>query len=388
VALVHDYWVTVRGGERIFQGLARLFPTADTYALIRDRRVATPPDLARLRTSALRWIPFGARNFRALLPLYPIAARQLDLRGYDLVISSSSGFCHAARADGVHLCYCHSPLRYVWSEYDETVALQPPGLRRALLRTTLERVRRADLAAARRVTSFIANSNAVRERIATYYGRSSAVVHPFVDTQRYRPAASRTDTFLVVSQLLPYKRAHLAVEACSRLGLKLDVIGVGPDRARLERIAGPTVTFRDRVSEEELRAAYASCAALIQCGAEDFGMAALETQASGRPVIAFGAGGALETVINGHTGLLLREQSVECLVETLSAFDPDGFDGAAIRSHAARFSEAAFRRGVLRVARESGVSREIWQEARAQDDGGTAAADAQTRVLDEGMASR
>jgi glycosyltransferase involved in cell wall biosynthesis len=360
VALVHDYWVTVRGGERVFQGLARLFPEADTYVLIRDPRVATPPELARLRTTYLQWIPFGHRHFRALLPLYPIAARRLDLRGYDLVISSSSGFCHAARTDGIHICYCHSPLRYAWNEYDATLALQPVGIRRALLAATLDSVRRADLAAARHVTTFVANSTTVRDRIATYYGRPSTVVHPFIDAQRFRLATRHNETFLVVSQLLPYKRVDLAIEACAHLGLKLQIIGVGPDRARLERLAGPTITFRGRVSEEDLGAAYANCAALVQCGEEDFGMAALEAQAAGRPVIAFGAGGALETVSHGRTGMLFKEQTVEGLMEALCAFDPDGFDSDAIRAHAQGFSEAVFQRRMLDVLRDAGVAPALW----------------------------
>jgi glycosyltransferase involved in cell wall biosynthesis len=352
IALVHDYWVTVRGGERIFQGLARLFPEADTYVLIRDPRVETPPELARLRSTYLQRVPFAARHYRALLPLYPSAARHLDLRGYDLVISSSSGFCHAARTDGIHVCYCHSPLRYAWSEFEATVALQPAGIRRQLLTAMLNRVRRADLVAAQHVTRFVANSETVRQRIATYFGRSSTIVHPFIDVQRFRPAATHSDTFLVVSQLLPYKRVDLAIVACTRLGLKLDVIGVGPDRARLERIAGPTIRFRGRVSEDALRAAYAHCVALVQCGEEDFGMAALEAQASGRPVIAYGAGGALETVRHGHTGLLFTEQSVKGLMDTLSAFDPDWFVSGAVRAHAEQFSESRFQQRMRDVVGE------------------------------------
>jgi glycosyltransferase involved in cell wall biosynthesis len=385
VALVHDYWVTVRGGERIFQGLARLFPEADTYALIRDRRVPTPPELARMRTTRLQWIPFGARHFRALLPLYPQAARRLNLRGYDLVISSSSGFCHAVATDGVHICYCHTPLRYVWSEYDATLALQPAGIRRALLAAILKRVRQADLAAARRVTTFVANSSAVRARISAYFGRPSVVVHPFIDIERFRPAATHDDTFLVVSQLLPYKRVDLAIAACARLGLKLQIIGVGPDRARLERLAGSTITFRGRVSEDELRMAYATCAALVQCGEEDFGMAALEAQASGRPVIAFAAGGALETVAHGRTGALFEEQSVDCLANTLRRFDPDAFDSAVIRAHAEQFRESVFRRRLLRVVRDAGAAPALWQRAQSTDE--LAVVDAGPQVVDRGMAS-
>jgi glycosyltransferase involved in cell wall biosynthesis len=349
VALVHDYWVHLRGGERMFLALTRLFPQADCYVLIRRRGLGLGDGARPLHVTPLRLVPFGGRYFRALLPLYPAAARHLDLRGYDLVISSSSGFCHGARTDGLHVCYCHSPLRYVWHERDATLAQARTPLGRVALARLLDRLRRADLMAARQVTAYVANSAAVRARIAAYYQRESTIVHPFIDLHRFqpRPVTEVEDYFLVVSELLPYKRVELAVEACTRLNRRLIVVGDGPERARLERLAGPTVTFYRRVSEAQLARLYAQCAAYVQCGVEDFGMAALEAQAAGRPVIAFGAGGALETVLPGETGVYFSAQTVEAVADALEAFDPRQFAPGAIRAHAERFDEANFRAGIL-----------------------------------------
>jgi glycosyltransferase involved in cell wall biosynthesis len=362
VALVHDYWVMLRGGERIFLGLRRLFPEADLYTLIQARDVPTEREAPLdFQPTPLRWIPGGGRHYRGLLPLYPFAARALDLRGYDLVISSSSGFCHGARTDGVHLCYCHSPLRYAWHEYTATLSGERAPLRRAVLRRVLPLLRQLDYAAAQRVTGYVANSAATQRRIADFYGRTSAVVHPFIDIDRYRPMAAPEDYLLTVSQLLPYKRVDLAVAACARLGRRLIVVGEGPERARLEALAGPDTIFAGRVSEAELAALYSGCAALLQCGVEDFGMAALEAQASGRPVLAYGASGALETVREHRTGLFFAAQSVDDVVATLRAFNPTEFDTAAILAHARQFDESHFRAGICDVLCDAGVSPSLWQ---------------------------
>jgi glycosyltransferase involved in cell wall biosynthesis len=355
IALVHDYWVTLRGGERIFLGLTRLFPEADCFALIRDPHLGSGDHKAlAMRTTALQWIPHGYRHFRSLLPLYPLAARSLDLRGYDLVISSSSGFCHGARTSGVHVCYCHSPLRYAWNEFDATIRQQRSPLGRAALSGVLRYVRRMDYAAAQRVSTYVANSRAVQQRIGAFYGRRSVIVHPFVDTARLRPSDDVDDYFLVVSQLLPYKRVDLAIEACNHMRRRLFVVGDGPERPHLERIAGPSVRFLGRVSEPDLIALYARCAALLQCGEEDFGMAALEAQASGRPVLAFGAGGAVETVLHGRTGLRIPEQTVECVLDALARFDSMRFETAELLAHAERFNEDRFRSAMLQVVRDAG----------------------------------
>jgi glycosyltransferase involved in cell wall biosynthesis len=353
VALVHDYVVRLRGGERIFLALARMFPGADCYTLVGDSRWLPaderPP---HMHASFLRFIPGSAQHYRALLPLYPVAARSLDLRDYDLVISSSSGFCHAVRTSGTHVCYCHTPLRYAWTVFDTTVRRQKMRMARAALGLTLGYIRRQDYAAAQRVTRYVANSTAVQKRIAGCYGRSSAVVYPFVDVARFRPvrdAADQSDPyFLIVSQLLPYKRVDLAVEACTRLHLPLLIVGTGPELPRLSRMAGATVRFLGRVSTGELAGLYAGCTAFLQCGEEDFGISALEAQASGRPVIAFRASGALDTVLEGVTGRLFADQSADGLLGILADFDPGDFDARAVRIHAERFGESRFREGIAR----------------------------------------
>jgi glycosyltransferase involved in cell wall biosynthesis len=236
------------------------------------------------------------------------------------------------------------------------VAAQPSKLRRAALRRTLSYVRRADYQAAQRVTHYVANSTAVQRRIAQYYQRASTVVHPFIDVERYRPRAwppaEGGPGFLVVSELLPYKRVDLAVAACARLGQPLVVVGIGPELERLKRLAGPTVRFAGRVSEEELARLYAECWALLQCGEEDFGMSALEAQAAGRPVIAYGAGGALETIRDEVTGRLFHEQSVDMLTEALRGFDAAEFDPVVIRRHAEQFDEGRFRAGITRAVED------------------------------------
>lgn len=362
VALVHDYWVRIRGGERAFLAFARMFPQADCYALVRGREDVAPfPSDRVLRTSRLQRVPFAADHYRAVLPLYPWAARHLDLRGYDLVLSSSSGFCHAARIDGVHVCYCHTPMRYAWQEYDATLAEQRSPLTRGALALMLKRIRRTDYAAAQRVSLYMANSSITQQRIKQFYGRESVVVGGYIDVERFVPGARSTnggrasDTaatsatlatsegyYLVVSQLLPYKRVDLAVEACTRLGKRLIVVGEGPERARLEQMAGPSVAFHPRVDEVRLAELYAGCEALLQCGVEDFGLTALEVEACGRPVLAYGFGGALETVVAGVTGTYFTEQSADAVTDALAAFDPNDYDPRAVRAHAVQFSEANF----------------------------------------------
>jgi glycosyltransferase involved in cell wall biosynthesis len=299
-----------------------------------------------VRRSFLSDLPGSTRYYRAYLPLYPAAARSLDLRGYDLVISSSSGFTHQVQTRGVHLCYCHTPLRYAWQDFDATLAgYGAPPVRWALRRMLLG-IRRADVAAARRVSGYLANSQTVQARIAAYYGRESTVVHPFADIHRFTPRTQPGEYYVVVSQLHTYKRVDLAVRACTQLGLPLVVVGVGPERAALERLAGPTVRFVGRVAEEDLPDLYAHATALLQCGEEDFGIAAVEAQASGRPVIALGRGGALETVIDGATGIYFSEPSTEAVVVAIKRAQATAWQPEELRAHAATFDEAHFRQRI------------------------------------------
>lgn len=368
VALVHDWWVYLRGGERAFLAFTRMFPQADCYALVRGRDELAPfPPGRTLRTSWIQRVPLAMDHHRALLPLYPWAARGLDLRGYDLVLSGSSGFCHMARTDGVHVCYCHSPLRYAWQEYDATLAQQRSPLVRGALAVILRSIRRTDYAAAQRVTRYAANSRITQQRIKEYYGRESTVVGGYIDVNRFVPAAQGTGNgsassggyYLAVSHLLPYKRVDLAIAACTRLGKRLIVVGEGPERAKLERLAGPSVTFYPRVPEARLAELYAGCEALIQCQVEDFGLIALEVQACGRPVLAYGVGGALDTVLPGVSGTFFGEQSADAVTESLASFDPGAYDPAAVRAHAVRFDEEHFTARLGRVIEQAFEQRSV-----------------------------
>jgi glycosyltransferase involved in cell wall biosynthesis len=354
VALVHDFWVHLRGGERLFLGLSRLFPKADCYTLV-CRTKGLPPEMAELpvRTSALSQLPGSARYFRALLPLYPLAARSLDLQAYDLVISSSSGFCHRVRTRGAHVCYCHAPLRYAWNMYEHTLAQQRSVLVRSALRSVLRRMRQADYQAAQRVTQYVANSTTVQQRIAQYYHRDSIVVHPFVDSSRFQPGASTGEYYLVVSQLHSYKRVDLAVQACTALHVPLVVVGEGPERAQLERLAGPTVRFAGRVSDADLPDLYRQSLAFLQCGEEDFGIAALEAQSCGIPVIAFSAGGARETVIHGVSGFCFTEPTVPAVIDAIQHTQRIQWDPTMVRASAERYDEAHFRAKMTGVVAEA-----------------------------------
>jgi glycosyltransferase involved in cell wall biosynthesis len=347
---VHDYWVHLRGGERVFLALASMFPRSDFYTLVSSQS-GLPPEMAKLhmRSSMLGRLPGSARHFRALLPLYPIAARSLDLRAYDLVISSSSGFCHGVRTQGVHICYCHAPLRYAWNMYAETLARQRSPLVRAALGVTLSRIRQTDYRAAQRVTRYVANSQTVQQRIAEYYHRDSVVVHPFVDTTRFYPAGSPEGYYLVVSQLQAYKRVDLAVAACTTLRLPLLVVGEGPQRSQLEHLAGPTVRFLGHVDDSRLAELYSHCRAFLQCGEEDFGIAALEAQACGRPVIALGVGGARETVVHSVSGLCFAQPDVEAVIDAIKQAQVIHWDPAEVRASAERYDEAHFRANMAHV---------------------------------------
>jgi glycosyltransferase involved in cell wall biosynthesis len=267
------------------------------------------------------------------------------LRGYDLILSNKSGFCHGVPIPpgARHVCYCLTPTRFLW-QYEAYRAREGLGWAADLvLRPAVALLRRWDYAAAQRVHHFIAISSEIQERIRRFYGRESTIIYPPADIARFRPSGEPPgDYFLAGGRLIPYKRTDLAVRACSELGLRLLVFGDGRDRAALERMAGPCVTFLGRVSWEELAQLYAGTRAFIFPGLEDFGIAPVEAQAAGRPVIAFRGGGALDTVLPGRTGELFTEQTVESLKAVLERFDPSAYDPAACRVNAERFGAERF----------------------------------------------
>jgi glycosyltransferase involved in cell wall biosynthesis len=352
LALVHDWLNQYGGAERVLESLHALFPAAPIHTSMYWR--AGMPAAYRdwdIRTTWMDRLPGIYRHHQRYFPLYALAFAQLDLRdqGHELVLTNKSGFCHAVRTGDVpQLCYCLAPTRYVWAYEAYAAREQLPAALRVALKPLVALLRRWDYAVAQRPTiRFIAISREIRARIDRYYKQPSDIVYPPVDVTRFRPAPDHDDYYLIVSRLIPYKRIDLAVQAFNRLGRPLRIAGKGRDRAALEAMAAPNVEFLGYVPDEEIGALYARCRALIFPGREDFGITPVEAQAAGRPVIAYGAGGALDTVVEGETGAFFHAATPEALAEAVAAFDADAVDPLACRANAERFSVARFRREIL-----------------------------------------
>ncbi|GHO76122.1 glycosyl transferase [Ktedonobacter sp. SOSP1-85] len=352
VALVHDYLNQMGGAERVVLALHELFPDAPIYTSIYDpERVDPAFKNIDVRTSFMQKLPMVTRHHQPYLPFYPFAMEKLDLRGYDLVLSSSSAFAKGVitRPETMHICYCHTPMRWCWN-YEEYVEREQLGkAARTLLPLMITGLRLWDQTTAMRVDHFIANSPAIVDRIRKYYRREAIFIPPPVEVKRFPfdPATQPGDYFLVLSRLIPYKRIDLAIEACNRLQLPLVVIGKGRDKERLQKLAGPTIRFMGGLSDQEVTHYISHCRAFLFPGEEDFGITPLEAQAAGRPVIAYGAGGALASVVEGVTGVFFREQTVESLADALASFDERHFNPMAIRNHALEFDTPRFQRRIL-----------------------------------------
>jgi glycosyltransferase involved in cell wall biosynthesis len=347
VVLVHDWLTGMRGGEKVLESLCRMFPSADLITLVHDRRSVSPLiESRRIRTSLIQRLPGSRSLYRHYLPLFPFAVEQFDLDDVDLVVSTSSCAAKSVVPTGraLHVCYCHSPMRYAWDQFDAYFG--PERLGRAgsaLARVTMAWLARWDRDTAHRVHAFVANSGHVAGRIARYYNRRATVVHPPVDTEFFTPGdAPPASYFLVVSALVPYKRIDFAVDAATRLGLPLKIVGSGPDEARLRARAGSNVEFVGPVEGDALRQLYRGTRALLLPGEEDFGIAPVEAMACGRPVIALGRGGATETVRPGVTGVLVDQPGAEAFGAAMQNLDPAAFDAHAIRAHAETFATARF----------------------------------------------
>lgn len=355
-ALVHDFLLTPRGAERTFEQMARCWPGAPVATSIFD------PDAMEGRfvghavtTSDLQKLRVGQSGFRALLPLFPLAFERIDLTGRPLVVSSSSSFAHGVRVDesAVHVSYCHSPFRYAWFERDRALAEAPSTLR-SILAATLDRIRDWDRRAASRVSAYVANSRITQTRIAEFYGRDSVVIHPPVDVDRFGAPRAHEDYFLFVGEVTRHKQVEMAVDAARIADRRLKVVGDGPERQRLAAMSS-NVEFVGRVGDAELEHLLASAAALIVPNVEEFGIAAVESMAAGRPVIGRNAGGTAETVVDGTTGVLIDDMSPGTLAEVLREVDFAKFDGAEIATHARRFSAERFR------AELTDFVDEVWQ---------------------------
>jgi len=348
VALVHDYLVQgLRGAERVLAVLHEMWPEAPVYTLVYDAE-AMGPCFADwdIRTSFLQRTPGGVKHYQKLFALMPAAVEHLRLQEYDLLISDSSAWVKSARqrTDAVHVCYCYSPARFLWHWSDEYVATLPANpLVKGLARAAIPRLRRWDKRTAQRPTHYVAISETVRDRIRRYWDREAEVINPPVDTACFAPEDCDEDYYLAVAALNAYKKVDLAVTAFTELGKPLVVIGDGPMRRQIEQTAGPTVRLVGKVSEDELRRYYARCRAFVMPQEEDFGLAPVEAMSAGRPVIAYAAGGALETVVADETGVFFREQTPQSLAEAVRRFETLSLDKARCRARALEFDTERFK---------------------------------------------
>ncbi len=349
VALVHDCIVHVGGAERVLQSLHALFPDAPIYTLVYDKGVVRQmfPG-ADIRASFAQRLPWSARYFRAYFPLYPMAVESFDLNGFDVILSSSFAFAKGVLPPGsaCHICYCHTPLRYLWSEYHSRSTAVRQGWKRLATDPLFSYLRLWDRLSADRVDHFIANSQTTASRIAKFYRRDAAIIHPPVQVAGVTPSRTSEDFFLVVSRLMPYKQVDLAVEAFNQLGLPLKIVGSGPQEAELRRASRSNIEFLGTASDSALAELYSRCRALVFPGIEDFGIVMVEAQAYGKPVIACAGGGASEIVLDGKTGVLFGDQTADSLIQTVRRFDDLTFDPERIQENALRFDESEFRRNI------------------------------------------
>jgi len=347
VAIVHEWLANMGGSEKVVLAFKEIFPEAPIYTMVYNPdKVDSAFHGMDIRTSFIQRLPKGKEKYQAYLPLMPTAVEQFDLSGYDVVLSSShavaKGVITGART--LHITYCHTPMRYAWDFYHEY--LNGPGvggLKRRLIPWLMNYIRMWDRLSADRVDHFIANSGYVARRIRKHYRRDAEIIYPPIETSYFTPSDQDGGYFFIVSRLIPYKRIDLAVEAFNRLGLPLKIAGDGPEKERLAALAKSNIQFLGRVSDEEVKKHYAACRAFIFPGEEDFGITPVEAQAAGRPVIAYGAGGALETVKDGVTGEFFGTQTVEALVEVMGRFDSRKYDRETIRRHALGFDREVFK---------------------------------------------
>lgn len=365
VAITTDWLNSFGGAERVLGELHGMFPDAPVYTSVHDP-AGLPSHMHGwdVRTSFLQRVPFARRRHRAFLPLMPLAFEQFDLTEYDLVLTTNSACAKGVITPpgAVNICYCYTPCRYLWDLYHEYMRDRRA---RPLIAPVAHWMRVWDRLAADRVDHFIAISHEVASRIQRHYRRESEVIYPPVDVDRIVPNGRvPEDFYLMVTRLVGYKRVDLAIEAANQLGCRLVVVGNGPERRRLERQAGPTVEFLGWQSDDEIAGLYARCRALLFPGLEDFGITPVEAQAAGRPVIAYGRGGATETVVDGATGILFEEQSIDSLADAVRTFERMSFDPDVCRGNAERFDRQEFRRRLrraidhqLEIARTSRPSR-------------------------------
>lgn len=346
VALIHEHLAQDGGAERVLLEFSKMFPQAPIYTLVYNRQRANPAWRTRdIRPSFLQRLPGGVRYYQWYLNYMPTAVERYDLSDYDLVLSSASSFAKGVITDPktLHVCYLHSPTRYLWNDTHRYVdELRYSRLIRALIPFSLTRIRMWDRLAADRVDEFIANSKEVQRRIRKYYQRSSTVIYPPVEVNRFRPVSQVGNYYLTGGRLVPYKRFDLAIRAFNRLGLPLKIFGAGSAEKDLRTMAKPNIEFVGRLDDTAMSDLYSHCLAFLNPQEEDFGITVIEAMAAGRPVIAYAAGGALETVQPGKTGVLFKDQEWEALADAVIRFKPEQFSSAIIRDWAVTFGPERF----------------------------------------------
>lgn len=358
IAIVHDYFTQLGGAEKVAEELYCMFPESSLFATVALPN-CMPPRLAGVpvHTSWMQKLPHMKECFRFYFPFYPLGINALDLSEYDLVLSSSSGYAKGVktRHDAIHVCYCHTPTRWIWNYQDYSRRESFGAVKNAVLPVLIEYLKHWDQGASRQPDHFVANSETVAIRIKNIYKRSAHVIHPPIDTNRFHASREHEDYYIVLSRLVGYKRIDLAVHACTQLKRKLLILGDGPDRKVLEEMSGPTVKFLGRISDREVEHYVSHCRALLFPGEEDFGMAPLEVAAAGRPTIAYHAGGAVETIVDGVTGIFFNEQNPESLADAIERFEKMEWSPATLRQHAERFSVPVFRDRLQEFLRRVGA---------------------------------
>lgn len=368
VALIHYWLVSMRGGERVLEKLLGMYPGADIFTHVHNPdKMSDLIKSAEVYESFIAKLPGAKKHYQKYLPFMPMALEELDLRDYDLVISSESGPAKGVitRPDALHVCYCHSPMRYLWDHYHDYKS-SAGRLSKMVMPLMFHRLRQWDVSSASRVDGFIANSNFIARRIRRVWGRDAKVVHPPVAIDEFKPSENVTDRYLWVSQMTPYKRADVAMEAFNRLGVPALMVGDGEMYKYVKKNAGPNVEVKQRLTFPELKEAYATCRALVFTPEEDFGIVPVEANASGRPVIAYGRGGARDSIIEGQTGLFYNDHSVDGLVDAIRRFEEweQDFKPEDAIANAKRFSPENFDKG-FREAVEYFRNRELQGLIRA-----------------------
>ncbi|MBI5476804.1 MAG: glycosyltransferase [Ignavibacteriales bacterium] len=350
IAIVHDWLVSMRGGEKVLEVLCELYPDATLFTLLHDKGKCSPAiEGMNIKTSFLQKFPSSTKKYQYYLPLFPTAIEQFDMSDFDLVISSSHAAAKGVRVrdNALHICYCYTPMRYIWDQYEQYFGKERASTAtRVAMKLSLNYLRKWDVASSKRVGEFIGISNAVRERINRIYNRDAVVIFPPVDVDRFSVSIKDGGYYLIVSALVPYKMIDLAVEAFNQLGERLIIIGTGNQEQKLKSMARKNIEFLGWADDDTVKKYYEGCRALIFPGEEDFGIVPVEAMACGKPVIAFNKGGALDTMIDGVTGLFFKELNPESLLEQIKSLKQHNFDPEKIREHALKFDRKLFKKNI------------------------------------------